>query len=46
MIHGVMQRFMGAVMRHSEFGRMPISQRGLGHNPGAMTIFLTGGGIP
>jgi hypothetical protein len=32
---------------HSEFGRMPISQRGLGrdHNPGAMTIFLLGAGI-
>ena len=27
---------------HSEFGRMPISQRGVGrdHNPGAMTIFI------
>jgi hypothetical protein len=36
------------VMWHSEFGRMPISQRGLGrdHNPGAMTIFMAGGGIP
>ncbi len=36
------------VMWHSEFGRMPISQRGVGrdHNPGAMTIFLTGAGIP
>ena len=32
------------VMWHSEFGRMPISQRGLGrdHNPGAMTVFMTG----
>jgi hypothetical protein len=32
---------------HSEFGRMPISQRGLGrdHNPGAMTVFMTGAGI-
>jgi hypothetical protein len=36
-----------AVMWHSEFGRMPISQRGMGrdHNPGAMTIFLAGAGI-
>jgi len=35
------------VMWHSEFGRMPISQRGVGrdHNPGAMTVFLTGAGI-
>ena len=35
------------VMWHSEFGRMPISQRGMGrdHNPGAMTIFMAGGGI-
>src|SRR5215469_15077633 len=35
------------VMWHSEFGRMPISQRGVGrdHNPGAMTIFLAGAGI-
>ena len=36
-----------AVMWHSEFGRMPISQRGLGrdHNPGAMTIWMAGAGI-
>ena len=36
-----------AVMWHSEFGRMPISQRGMGrdHNPGAMTIFMAGAGI-
>jgi uncharacterized protein (DUF1501 family) len=36
-----------AVMWHSEFGRMPISQRGVGrdHNPGAMTIFMAGAGI-
>ena len=35
------------VMWHSEFGRMPISQRGVGrdHNPGAMTVFMTGAGI-
>lgn len=32
---------------HSEFGRMPISQRGFGrdHNPGAMTMWLAGGGV-
>lgn len=36
------------VMWHSEFGRMPISQRGLGrdHNPGAMTVWMAGAGIP
>jgi uncharacterized protein (DUF1501 family) len=35
-------------MLHSEFGRMPISQRGVGrdHNPGAQTVFLVGAGIP
>jgi hypothetical protein len=35
------------VLWHSEFGRMPISQRGVGrdHNPGAMTIFMAGAGI-
>jgi len=35
------------VMWHSEFGRMPISQRGLGrdHNPGAMSLFMAGAGI-
>lgn len=32
------------VMWQSEFGRMPISQRGLGrdHNPGTMTIWMAG----
>jgi hypothetical protein len=32
---------------HTEFGRMPISQRGVGrdHNPGAMTMWLAGAGI-
>ena len=36
-----------AVLWHSEFGRMPISQRGVGrdHNPGAMTVFMAGAGI-
>ena len=36
------------VFWHSEFGRMPISQRGLGrdHNPGAMTTFFAGAGLP
>ena len=35
------------VIWHSEFGRMPISQRGVGrdHNPGAMTIWMAGAGI-
>ncbi len=36
------------VVWHSEFGRMPISQRGVGrdHNPGAMTVWMAGGGVP
>ncbi|MEZ5365604.1 MAG: DUF1501 domain-containing protein [Bryobacterales bacterium] len=35
------------VVWHSEFGRMPISQRGVGrdHNPGAMTLFMAGAGV-
>jgi hypothetical protein len=35
------------VLWHSEFGRMPISQRGVGrdHNPGAQTMWMTGAGI-
>lgn len=35
------------VIWHAEFGRMPISQRGMGrdHNPGAMTIWMAGAGI-
>ena len=35
------------VMWHGEFGRMPISQRGVGrdHNPGAMTVWMAGAGI-
>jgi hypothetical protein len=35
------------VMWHGEFGRMPISQRGLGrdHNPGAMSMWMTGAKI-
>ena len=35
------------VIWHSEFGRMPISQRGVGrdHNPGALTAWMTGAGI-
>ena len=35
------------VIWQGEFGRMPISQRGMGrdHNPGAMTIFMAGAGI-
>jgi hypothetical protein len=35
------------VIMHSEFGRMPISQRGVGrdHNPGAQTVLVAGAGI-
>jgi hypothetical protein len=35
------------VIWQGEFGRMPISQRGVGrdHNPGAMTIWMTGARI-
>jgi hypothetical protein len=35
------------VIMHSEFGRMPISQRGVGrdHNPGAQTVLMFGAGI-
>ncbi|MDA1316201.1 MAG: DUF1501 domain-containing protein [Acidobacteria bacterium] len=35
------------VVWHSEFGRMPISQRGVGrdHNPDALTIWMAGAGI-
>ncbi len=35
------------VVWHSEFGRMPISQKGLGrdHNPNAMSIWMAGAGI-
>jgi uncharacterized protein (DUF1501 family) len=35
------------VIWQSEFGRMPISQRGLGrdHNPGAMSIWMAGAKI-
>ena len=35
------------VVWHGEFGRMPISQRGVGrdHNPGAMTIWMAGAKI-
>ena len=35
------------VIWHSEFGRMPISQKGIGrdHNPGALTVWMTGAGI-
>ncbi|MGH9657200.1 MAG: DUF1501 domain-containing protein [Bryobacteraceae bacterium] len=35
------------VVWHTEFGRMPISQKGLGrdHNPGAMSFFMAGAGI-
>jgi Protein of unknown function (DUF1501) len=35
------------VIWHGEFGRMPISQRGIGrdHNPGVMTVWMAGAGI-
>jgi hypothetical protein len=35
------------VIWHCEFGRMPISQRGIGrdHNPGALTVWMAGAGI-
>ena len=35
------------VVWHGEFGRMPISQKGVGrdHNPGTMTAFMAGAGI-
>ncbi len=35
------------VLWHAEFGRMPISQRGVGrdHNPGTMTGWMAGAGI-
>jgi hypothetical protein len=35
------------VVWHTEFGRMPISQRGVGrdHNPGAFSFWLAGAGI-
>ena len=35
------------VMWHTEFGRMPISQKGVGrdHNPGAMSLWMAGAGI-
>jgi uncharacterized protein (DUF1501 family) len=35
------------VLWHSEFGRMPLSENGVGrdHNPGAMTIWMAGAGI-
>ncbi len=35
------------IVWHGEFGRMPISQRGVGrdHNPGTMTALMAGAGI-
>jgi len=35
------------VVWHSEFGRMPLSQKGVGrdHNPGALTVWMAGAGI-
>ena len=36
------------VVWHTEFGRMPISQRGVGrdHNPNAFSFWMAGAGIP
>jgi hypothetical protein len=36
------------VIFHTEFGRMPISQRGVGrdHNPNAFSFWMSGAGIP
>jgi hypothetical protein len=36
------------VIWHTEFGRMPISQRGVGrdHNPNAFSMWMAGAGIP
>jgi len=35
------------VVWHAEFGRMPISQNGVGrdHNPGTMTVWMAGAGV-
>lgn len=35
------------VVWHAEFGRMPLSQNGVGrdHNPGTMTVWMAGAGI-
>ena len=43
--HGLLDGTL--VIMHSEFGRMPISQRGVGrdHNPGAQTVLMAGAGI-
>ena len=44
---GANQLFSTLVIWHCEFGRMPISQRGVGrdHNPGTLTCWMTGAGI-
>lgn len=43
--HGLLDSTL--VIWQGEFGRMPISQRGVGrdHNPGAMSIWMAGAGI-
>ena len=43
--HGLLDTTL--IVWHGEFGRMPISQRGVGrdHNPGAMTAWMAGAGI-
>ena len=43
--HGLLDETL--VLWHSEFGRMPLSENGVGrdHNPGAMTVWMAGAGI-
>jgi hypothetical protein len=43
--HGLLDTTL--VLWHGEFGRLPISQRGVGrdHNPGTMTAWMAGAGI-
>ena len=43
--HGLLDATL--VIWHSEFGRMPLSENGVGrdHNPGAMTVWMAGAGI-
>jgi len=43
--HGLLDDTL--VIWHSEFGRMPLSENGVGrdHNPGAMTVWMAGAGI-
>src|SRR5881628_370684 len=43
--HGMLDSTL--VVWHGEFGRMPISQKGIGrdHNPGVMAVWMAGAGI-